>query len=182
MKKAFLCVLRSFAILQPVGWSQDNSNSTYKNPNAAVPERVRDLLGRINVEEKVAELESGWMLPVFGTFQIPSPIEGDHVNEAMAKKIAGNGLVTCAFLDEFLGTGGPRNPRLSAQHRNPLQALVFTNTCLGISIMFHGGGAAWRCHDGSHFVSAGGRVRKNMEIMVGAGSAETSSALLNIAE
>jgi len=138
MKKARLCVLFWFAILQVVGWSQDNSSLIYKNPDAAIPDRVRDLLRRMTVEEKVAQLESGWTLPAFGTFQIPSPVEGDHVNEAMAKKIAGNGLGTYAFLDEFLGTGGSHNPRLSAQHRNVLQAWVIKNTRLGIPIMFHG--------------------------------------------
>jgi len=138
MKKSFLCIFLWFAILQVAGWSQDNSNSTYKNPNAAIPDRVRDLLGKMNVEEKVAQLESGWTLPAFGMFQIPSPVEGDHVNEAMAKKIAGNGLGTYAFLDEFLGTGGSHNPRLSAQHRNLLQTWVIKNTRLGIPIMFHG--------------------------------------------
>jgi beta-glucosidase len=138
MKKSFLCIFLWFAILQVAGWSQDNSNSTYKNPNAAIPDRVRDLLSKMNVEEKVAQLESGWTLPAFGMFQIPSPVEGDHVNEAMAKKIAGNGLGTYAFLDEFLGTGGSHNPRLSAQHRNLLQTWVIKNTRLGIPIMFHG--------------------------------------------
>jgi beta-glucosidase len=138
MKKSFLSILLWFAILQVVGWSQDNSNSIYKNPNAAIPDRVRDLLGRMTVEEKVAQLESGWTLPAFGMFQIPSAVEGDHVNEAMAKKIAGNGLGTYAFLDEFLGTGGSHNPRLSAQHRNLLQTWVIKNTRLGIPIMFHG--------------------------------------------
>ena len=138
MKKSFLCIFLWFAILQVAGWSQDNSNSTYKNPNAAIPDRVRDLLSKMNVEEKVAQLESGWTLPAFGMFQIPSPVEGDHVNEAMAKKIVGNGLGTYAFLDEFLGTGGSHNPRLSAQHRNLLQTWVIKNTRLGIPIMFHG--------------------------------------------
>jgi len=138
MKKSFLSILLWFAILQVVGWSQDNSNSIYKNPNAAIPDRVRGLLGRMTVEEKVAQLESGWTLPAFGMFQIPSAVEGDHVNEAMAKKIAGNGLGTYAFLDEFLGTGGSHNPRLSAQHRNLLQTWVIKNTRLGIPIMFHG--------------------------------------------
>ena len=45
MKKSFLSMLLWFAILQVVGWSQDNSNSIYKNPNAAIPDRVLDLLG-----------------------------------------------------------------------------------------------------------------------------------------
>ena len=138
MKRALLLVLCWLAIFPSVGWSQEVAKALYKDPKAPIPDRVRDLLGRMTVEEKVAQLESGWTLPPFGTFQIPSPIEGEHVNEAMAKKIAGNGLGTYAFLDEFLGTGGPHNPRLSAQHRNLLQSWVIKNTRLGIPILFHG--------------------------------------------
>src|SRR5215471_5204480 len=138
MKKALLSLVFAFAILQAAGWSQADTKAIYKDPKASTQDRVRDLLSRMTVEEKVAQLESSWTLPPFGTFQIPSPFEGDHVNEAMVKRIAGNGLGTYAFLDEFLGTGGPHNPRLSAQHRNLLQSWVMKNTRLGIPIMFHG--------------------------------------------
>ena len=138
MKKSVLIVICILLVIVPLAFSQEHSKATYQNPNAAIPDRVRDLLSKMNVEEKVAQLESGWTLPAFGTFVLPSPIEGDHVNEAMAKKIAGNGLGTYAFLDEFLGTGGPHNPRLGAQHRNLLQTWVMKNTRLGIPIMFHG--------------------------------------------
>lgn len=138
MKKSVLMVFCLLLVIATPGFTQDNSKATYKNPNAAIPDRVRDLLGRMTVEEKVAQLESGWTLPAFGTFVLPSAVEGDHVNEAMAKKIAGSGLGTYAFLDEFLGTGGPHNPRLGAQHRNLLQSWVMKNTRLGIPIMFHG--------------------------------------------
>ena len=138
MKRALFLVICCLQIFHCTGWSQEKGNALYKDAKAPIPDRVRDLLGRMTVEEKVAQLESGWTLPAFGTFQIPSPIQGNQVNEAMAKKIAGNGLGTYAFLDEFLGTGGPHNPRLSAQHRNLLQSWVIKNTRLGIPIMFHG--------------------------------------------
>jgi len=138
MKKTFLFLLCSLAILPALTWSQDSAKAIYKDPKAAIPDRVRDLLGKMTLEEKVAQLEGGWTLPAFGTFQIPSPVEGDHINEAMAKKIVGNGLGTYAFLDEFLGTGGQHNPRTGAQHRNLLQSWVMKNTRLGIPIMFHG--------------------------------------------
>ena len=138
MKKLLLSFLCLFSFSGSLAFSQDTSKIRYKDSRAAIPDRVRDLLSRMTVEEKVAQLQSGWTLPAFGTFQIPSPVEGDHVNEAMAKKIAGNGLGTYAFLDEFLGTGGQHNPRSGAQHRNLLQAWVLKNTRLGIPIMFHG--------------------------------------------
>ena len=138
MKKALLCLACLFAMFGSIALSQDNSKAVYKDPNAAVPDRVRDLLSRMTVEEKVAQLESDWTMPEFPGFKIPSPFEGDHLNEALARKMAANGLGTYALLDEFTGTSGPANPRRGAQHRNLLQGWVLKNTRLGIPIMFHG--------------------------------------------
>jgi beta-glucosidase-like glycosyl hydrolase len=138
VKKAALLILCSFLALHPICFSQSDSNAVYKNPKSPIPLRVRDLLGRMTLEEKVAQLESGWTLPAFGNFKLPSAVEGDHVNEALAQKIAGNGLGTYAFLDEFTGTSGSGGPRAAAQHRNVLQAWVLKNTRLGIPILFHG--------------------------------------------
>src|SRR5208337_2213877 len=138
MKKAAFFVLCLFLILASPARSQEEAKVVYKNPNAAIPNRVRDLLSKMTVEEKVAQLESGWNLPGFGSFKLPTIFEQDHLNEAMVKKIAGNGLGTYAFLDEFLGTSGPANPRLGAQRRNLLQSWVIKNTRLGIPVLFHG--------------------------------------------
>ena len=84
MKKAALLILCSFLSLHLVCFSQSDSNAVYKNPKSPIPLRVRDLLNKMTVEEKVAQLESGWTLPAFGTFRLPSAVEGDHVNEALA--------------------------------------------------------------------------------------------------
>jgi len=138
MKKVMLFCICLFTLFLTIAFSQDNSKVVYKDPKAAIPDRVRDLLNRMTVEEKVAQLESGWTLPAFGAFKLPSPVDGDHINEAMAKKMAGNGLGTYAFLDEFTGTGAPSSPRIAAQHRNLLQSWVLKNTRLGIPVMFHG--------------------------------------------
>jgi beta-glucosidase len=121
----------------PAG-SQESAKAIYKDPNAAISDRVRDLLSRMSVEEKVAQLESGWNLPGFGSFKLPTIFEQDHLNDAMVKKMAGHGLGTYAFLDEFLGMGGPANPRLGVQRRSLLQSWVIKNTRLGIPILFHG--------------------------------------------
>ena len=65
MKKALLCLVCLFSIVGSFALSQDNSKAVYKDPNAAVPDRVRDLLSKMTVEEKVAQLESGWTMPAF---------------------------------------------------------------------------------------------------------------------
>ena len=138
MKKSVLCVFCMFLVFGCLAWSQEGTKAIYKDPNSAIPDRVRDLLSKMTVEEKVAQLESGWTLPTIGSFKIPSVIDKDHVNEALAKKIAGNGLGTYAFLDEFTGMGDSLTPQSGAQHRNLIQAWVIKNTRLGIPILFHG--------------------------------------------
>jgi beta-glucosidase len=138
VRKAVLCRLCLFLMLGSPAWSQEGAKPSYKDPNATIPDRVRDLLSRMTVEEKGAQLESGWNLPGFGSFKLPTIFEQDHLNEAMVKKMAGNGLGTYAFLDEFLGTSGPANAGLGAQRRNLLQSWVIKNTRLGIPILFHG--------------------------------------------
>jgi beta-glucosidase len=110
----------------------------YKDAGAATTVRVRDLVGRMTVEEKVAQLESGWTLPSLSGMSATSLFSKNGVNEAEAKRLAGSGLGTYAFLDEFTSTGDAKDPRGGAQRRNLLQAWVLKNTRLGIPIMFHG--------------------------------------------
>src|SRR4249919_3048095 len=136
MKKAMLCVLSLSLISGMLSRSQESAKAVYKDPNASVPDRVHDLLSKMTVEEKVAQLESGWVMPSFAGMKFPSVFDGDHLNEAMVKKVAGDGLGTYAFLDEFTGTGDSAKPVVGAQHRNLFQAWVVKNTRLGIPIMF----------------------------------------------
>jgi beta-glucosidase len=138
MKKVVLCFFCTFSFFCALAWSQEEAKDIYKDPNAPIPDRVRDLLKRMTVEEKVAQLESGWMLPSIGSLKAPSIFDRDQLDEAVAKRIAGNGLGTYIFLDEFLGMSGPFNPCLGARHRNLLQAWVLKNTRLGIPILSHG--------------------------------------------
>ena len=138
MNKLWVAVICLLVLGATCARSQREAQAIYMDPQAPIPDRVRDLLGRMTVDEKVAQLESGWTLPAFGTFKVPSPIEGNRVNEAVAAKIAGNGLGTYAFLDEFLGSNPTASPRVGAQRRNLLQSWVMKNTRLGIPILFHG--------------------------------------------
>ena len=138
MKKLFASILFCAALYAPCAGSQQDAKPVYKDSNAPIADRIHDLLSKMTVEEKVAQLESGWVLPAFGSFKVPSPFEGDHLNEAMVKKLAANGLGTFAFLDEFLGSRESSDPRIGAKNRNLLQAWVLKNTRLGIPIMYHG--------------------------------------------
>jgi len=118
--------------------SQESSIAIYKDAKAPVANRVNDLLNKMTVEEKVAQLEGNWILPAFPGMKMPTPFEGDHVNESIARKMAANGLGTFSFLDEFTGTTGSMDPRIGAHKRNMLQAWVLKNTRLGVPILFHG--------------------------------------------
>jgi beta-glucosidase len=137
MQRALIACACSIWIVAVLASAQDSPNATYKNPHAAIPDRVRDLLGRMTIDEKIAQLESGWMLPQIGNFKVPSVFEQDRLAEGVVRKMAGNGLGTFVFLDEFTSTGVPANPRGGAQKRNLLQSWVVKNTRLGIPIMFH---------------------------------------------
>ena len=125
----FTCALHS-------AWSQQKARAIYQNEKAPVAERVRDLLVRMTLEEKVAQLQSGVNMPAFGP-QASALFKKDQLNEEMVKQSLGNGLGTYAFLDEFMSmnAGGPKE---GVEKRNLLQTWVMKNTRLGIPIMFHG--------------------------------------------
>ena len=128
-----ICLL---ALALPNARSQQKPRPIYQNEKVPIPERVHDLLGRMTIEEKVLQLQSGVNMPAFGP-QASGLFNKDQLNEPMVKKTLGNGLGTYAFLDEFIGmsAGGPRE---EAARRNLLQAWVMENTRLAIPIMFHG--------------------------------------------
>jgi len=116
--------------------SQEKAKPVYQDAKAPIPARVRDLLGRMTIEEKVAQLQSGLKYPAM-LAQQGSLFGKNGINEDAARKTLGSGLGTYVFLDEFIGmnAGGPRE---GAENRNLLQAWVMKNTRLGIPILFHG--------------------------------------------
>jgi beta-glucosidase len=127
-----LCLVAFSCSLAP---AQQSSKPLFRDPKAPVSERVRDLLGRMTLEEKAAQLESGVRMPSLGGGQ-GNLFGKDRLNEVQAKQLLGNGLGTYAFLDEFIGFSA--GPRESIAARNLLQSWVVKNTRLGIPILFHG--------------------------------------------
>ena len=135
MKKALFAIVL-LALGAGAGSTQQTPKAKYQNQDAPIPERVRDLLGRMTLEEKVAQLQSAVNMPSFGP-QASSLFKRDQLNEDVAKQILGKGLGSYSFLDEFMSmnAGGPKD---GAEKRNLLQAWVMKNTRLGIPILFHG--------------------------------------------
>ena len=116
--------------------SQQVAKPAYMNPDAPIADRVKDLLRRMTLEEKVAQLESFTNKPVVPGMHLETAVEGDHLDDSILKKYFANGMGTYAFMDEFSGMSG--DALSGAEHRNLLQSWVLKNTRLGIPIMFHG--------------------------------------------
>lgn len=96
----------------------------YHYPHVPVEERVRDLLGRMDLEEKVAQLGGVWSTAL---------LEGGRLSEAKAWASLrhGAGHIT------RIGGGTALGPRESAQLANEIQAFLVQRTRLGIPAIVH---------------------------------------------
>jgi beta-glucosidase len=108
----------------------------YKDPNAAVEARVGDLLARMTLEEKVAQMLSIWdaKIEVFD-----AKLELDAAK--MAQKYP-NGVGQFARPSDATGPKSPRlvpgrDARATVRLVNALQRFAAQHTRLGIPIMFH---------------------------------------------
>jgi beta-glucosidase len=134
---------------------------TYKNPSAPVESRVKDLLGRMTVQEKVAQMQCIWMGKAdveeangdfsaekagklfpdgLGMLGCPSDRKGEHV--ASGVKGDGNTAVT-------------RTPAQSASYANAVQRWAVERTRLGIPLFLHEEGLhGHRAREGTCFPQA----------------------------
>ncbi len=111
-------------------------DALYKDARAPVPVRVEDLLKRMTLEEKVAQLLTVWdnKKKIF-----------DSNNEFAPAKMAGlypNGIGQFARPSDAQGAGSPRlipsrDARATVRLVNAMQRYALTQTRLGIPILFH---------------------------------------------
>jgi beta-glucosidase len=106
--------------------------SPYKNANLPIADRVKDLLGRMTLEEKVAQIQCHWETVVWGTV---TNAQGDADYEKWTK-FAPNGLGQLARPSEMAGFKS-RSPFETATYANQVQKYFVEKTRLGIPIMFH---------------------------------------------
>ena len=104
----------------------------YRNPKLPVEQRVADLMSRMTLDEKLAQMESIWENPqFFSGFNTPIVDEKGNFVPDRASAVLKYGL------GEVSRPGEGRGPREMAEFTNALQKWVKDNTRLGIPLLFH---------------------------------------------
>jgi beta-glucosidase len=108
----------------------------YKDPRVPIEDRVADLLGRMTLEEKVAQLLSVWLAK---TEIFDSDLRFDA---AKARARYPNGLGQFARPSDARGAVSPRiakgrTPRETVELVNAVQRFALEQTRLGIPVLFH---------------------------------------------
>ena len=109
---------------------------TYRDPNAAVDDRVGDLLGRMTLEEKVAQLGTVWLTALVQD----EAFDPDHAAEQLADGI---GQVT------RIGASTGLLANESAELGNDIQRVLVERTRLGIPAVIHEEGVGGFLHRGA---------------------------------
>ncbi len=113
--------------------AEAQENIPYKNANLPIDERVKDLLSRMTLEEKAAQMMCLWMEKPNDNTGIPKeqlPFGGKFSPE-LAKQKMPLGIGQFARQRELL------TPQESAEYANAVQKWVLENTRLGIPVIFH---------------------------------------------
>lgn len=109
---------------------------TYRDPNAVIDDRVADLLGRMTLEEKVAQLGTVWLTALVQD----DAFSPDHAAEQLADgigQVTRIGASTGLLADE------------SAKLGNDIQRVLVERTRLGIPAVIHEEGVGGFLHRGA---------------------------------
>jgi beta-glucosidase len=148
MKRLLFSAITLFVITLSI--SAQQADPPYKNASLSVEERVKDLITRMTLEEKVAQLQSAWQNPTYigpGTDpKIAAAYKAQFLVDANGKL---NVAKATAFLNNGLGqfsrpseavagaNNNPATPTAMAEFTNQVQKLMLEQTRLGIPLMFH---------------------------------------------
>ena len=104
--------------------TNDNNGIAYKDDSLPIEQRVDDLLSRMTLEEKVAQLGSRWVYEL---------ADDDGLNTEWAQKHLSQGLGQITRL----AGGSSLGPVETAKLANEMQKYVMENTRLGIPLLVH---------------------------------------------
>ena len=110
----------------------------YRNPSLPIEQRVADLLSRMTLEEKVAQLEGAWENRQF--FRDPQALFVDDKGVFLPERAAlllKNGLGEMSRPSEGTRPKEGKGPREMAEFTNTMQRWMKDNTRLGIPVLFH---------------------------------------------
>ena len=132
MKKVVVifCMLLSFNAMMA-------EKLPYKNPKLSPEERTKDLISRMTLEEKIAQLQCEWLMGKIRT------MTNGQFDEQKAAERWGNGIGELARLNEDLMIksreefGRTLPPRRGAELYNQVQQFFVEKTRLGIPVVSH---------------------------------------------
>jgi len=117
---------------EPVGFPPQSSGPPrYKDPGAPLPERVRDLLSRMTLEEKAAQMVCVWNEMATTLVDERGAFDPAKASAAFAD---GRGL---GQVGRPSSAGGGLGPRATAALTNDIQRFFLEQSRLGIPVIFH---------------------------------------------
>ena len=137
LANALLCGAASIAYADTGAGNPVNA-PVYKRADAPIQARVEDLLSRMTLEEKVAQLQSNSTLPPVPGLPVgPTPafglLKNGVIDEAVARRSLADGMG--AFNNVSFGSKGLTAAEQAAQ-ANAIQSWIVKNTRLGIPVLF----------------------------------------------
>ncbi len=114
----------------------DTAEAPYKNPALSIDERVDDLLARMTLDEKIAQITTMW------TNKVEVFDEDGNFDPAKAAELYPDGIGHFARPNDLSGSSNPlekpfRTERQTVELVNAIQKYEIENTRLGIPVLFH---------------------------------------------
>ncbi|MGH9107318.1 MAG: glycoside hydrolase family 3 N-terminal domain-containing protein [Acidimicrobiales bacterium] len=110
--------------------------SLYKNPAAGLEDRVHDLLQRMDIDEKLAQL---------GAVGFPDLMKGDRLDGDAALAVVPHGIGQVTRIGATTGL----KPAQTAELLNEIQRIMVERTRLGVPVMVHEESVAGYCARGA---------------------------------
>lgn len=139
-RMSFLLIVCLTLVAFPPGRAQ--TEPAYRNAQLPVAQRVQDLLRRMTLEEKVAQLQSLWVAPRPSEFinERGEFAPSERVKAALAHgigQISGPSLGMASDLENRTGPYQKKGPREHAIFTNQLQRYIIEHNRWGIPAIFH---------------------------------------------